>query len=340
MIMTRLILTAVGGDPAETIRLDYSPDSSRTEPEPALGPQELLVAMEAAPINPADLLLAAGWFAVQPEVPGWPMGAEGVGRVLRAGSTADQALVGRRVIILPTFEQGTWAERVVVAARNVVVVGEGGDVQQLAMLGVNPATAYALLHDYVALKPGDWVGQNLGNSAVGQYVTALARQAGVRTLSVVRRADGADRLRALGADVVLTDGPNLPERIAEALGGSTLKLVLDGVGGAKTGDLTGALEAEGTVVSYSSQTGESPILPLPDLIYRGIKLRSYFVVRWVKDTPRETLETVYAGLATLIEKGVIHSPVEATYPLSAHAEAFARVLRAERSGKILFTPGA
>jgi len=338
--MTRLVLTAVGGDPAETIRLEeHAPSGARAGSEPELGPQDLLVAVEAAPINPADLLLAAGWFAVQPAVPGWPMGAEGVGRVLRAGAAADQALVGRRVIVLATFEQGTWAEQVVVAERNVIPVGEDGDVRQLAMLGVNPATAYALLNEYAALEPGDWIGQNLGNSAVGQYVAALARQAGIRTLSIVRRADGADRLRALGADIVLVDGPDLPERIAEALGGRRLKLAFDGVGGAEVGKLTGALEDGGTVVSYSSQTGESPVLPLADLIYRGISLRSFFVVGWLRHTTRERLEAVYAELAGLVEKGVIHSAVEAAYPLTEHAEAIAHVLRADRTGKILFTPG-
>jgi NADPH:quinone reductase-like Zn-dependent oxidoreductase len=64
--------------------------------------------------------------------------------VLAAGYAADQSLVGRRVLILPTYEQGTWADRVVVPARNAVPVGDRADAVQLAMRGVNPATAHVL----------------------------------------------------------------------------------------------------------------------------------------------------------------------------------------------------
>jgi NADPH:quinone reductase-like Zn-dependent oxidoreductase len=65
------------------------------------------------------------------------MGAEGVGRVVEAGSRADPALVGRRVIMLPSFRFGTWATRTVAPAGNVVP--EDAEALQLAMLAVNPA---------------------------------------------------------------------------------------------------------------------------------------------------------------------------------------------------------
>jgi NADPH:quinone reductase-like Zn-dependent oxidoreductase len=330
--MSKLILTSVGGDPAQTVGL-------ADDAEPTAGPGQVLVAVEAAPINPADFLLAAGWFGVQPTTP-WAMGAEGVGRVVQVGPGVGQGLAGRRVIILPTFEQGTWSDRVAVAASNVIPVGERGDMLQLAMLGVNPATAHALLNRFVTLKPGDWVGQNLGNSAVGQAVVALAHRAGIKTLSVVRRPEGAKRLRALGADAVVTAGPGLDERIASALGGERLSLVLDGVGGNNATELVGALRNGGTVVSYSSQTGESPVLPLPDLIYRGISLRGFYIVEWVKSSPRKVLEDTYAELAGLVEGGVLSADVESTYPLGAYAAALTHAQNPDRAGKILFTiPG-
>jgi NADPH:quinone reductase-like Zn-dependent oxidoreductase len=74
-------------------------------------------------------------------------------------------------------------DEVVVPARNAV----RADPLQLAMLPINPATAHLLLTRYVALQPGDWIGQNLGNSAGGQYVIAMAKKAGYRTVVV----DGA-----------------------------------------------------------------------------------------------------------------------------------------------------
>jgi NADPH:quinone reductase-like Zn-dependent oxidoreductase len=325
--MSKIILTGIG-DVDDNVRLEKNLDLT-------VDAGDLLVAIEAAPVNPADFLLANGWYGVQPEIPS-ALGSEGVGRVLEAGSASDRGLVGKRVVILPTYEQGTWSDRVVVPARNVVVVPEDADALQLSMLAINPATAHILLNRYVDLKPGDWIGQNLGNSAVGQIVIALAKLAGVRTLSVVRREEAAEQLRALGADVVLVDGDNLGERIAEALGGAHLRLVLDGAGGTTPGALAGALEFGGTVVSYSSTTGESSPLPLGDLIYREITLRGFWLINWIRNAPRAEIEKTYSELADLVAKGVLTVPVEATYALEQYREAFAHARTPGRAGKVLF----
>jgi NADPH:quinone reductase-like Zn-dependent oxidoreductase len=326
--MSRILLTKLGSD-IESFRLDDEPDLT-------LGPDDLLVALEAAPINPADFLLADGWYAVQPEFP-FAMGAEGVGRVIEAGSAADQALAGRRVLILPTYEQGTWADRVVVPARNVVTVGETADAHQLAMLPINPATAYHLLNRYVSLRPGDWIGLTLANSAVGQSVIALARRAGVRTLAVVRREEAAEQVRKLGADAVLVDGDDLGDRAAAALDGASLRLLLDGLGGPGVEKLVRSVEFGGSVVTFSAMTGQAPVMPLGDLVYREISLHGLFVINWVRDAPREEIEKVYADLAELIEKGVLTTSVEATYSLGQYREAIEHAQRPERSGKVLFT---
>ena len=98
-LTSRLLLTAVGGNVVDTVSLEVGRDR-----EPGI--DEVVVAVEAAPINGADLLFAAGWFAVYPQVPA-AMGAEGAGRVVSAGSHVDPALIGRRVIILPTFRYGS-----------------------------------------------------------------------------------------------------------------------------------------------------------------------------------------------------------------------------------------
>src|SRR5215471_15584447 len=156
--MSQLILTAVGGELERAVSLDL-------DPERPPGVDEAVVAVEAAPINGADLLFAAGWFGLYPQVP-TAMGGEGVGRVVSVGPLVDPTMVGRRVLILPTFHYGTWATRTVVPARNVIRVSEQADPLQLAMLSVNPAAAYALLHDFVPLRPGDWVAFNLANSAI------------------------------------------------------------------------------------------------------------------------------------------------------------------------------
>src|SRR5260370_25377288 len=98
------------------------------------------------------------------------LGSEGVGRVAKVGSKVDVALQGKRVLILPTYEQGTWADQVVVPVRNIVPVSDEADPLQLSMIGINPATAYLLLNRCVSLVPGDWIRQTAANSAVRHYI--------------------------------------------------------------------------------------------------------------------------------------------------------------------------
>jgi NADPH:quinone reductase-like Zn-dependent oxidoreductase len=325
--MSQLLLAATG-DLAEQAVLDPDPDL-------ALGPEDVLVAMEAAPINPVDFLFAAGWYGIQPS-PGQALGSEGVGRVVEADSGLNGALLGRRVIVLANQEQGTWAEQAVVPARNVVAIGDEGDAAQLAQLSINPVTAQTMLTRYGSLNSGDWVGQTIGNGAVGQYVIRLAKRAGLSTLSIVRSEQAAERVRAAGGDRVVVAGDNLAARIADALGGRRLDLVLDGEGGETVGALARSLKFGGTVVAYSSITSRPPVIGLGDLIYRELWVTGWWLVNWLRTAPRAEIEHAYSRLATLVREGEINSSVEATYPLSDYRNAIAHAARPGRSGKVLF----
>lgn len=327
--MSRLVLTAVDRDAKQTIKLDSAPDLT-------IGDDEVLVAIEAAPINPADLAFEHGRFAIKRQLP-HTLGTEGVGRVLDAGLAVDPELVGRRVLILPWSVQGTWGDQVVVAARSVVPVSERADALQLAMLPCNSGAAWSLLHDYTTVEPGEWIGLTLANSGVGQAMIALARRAGVRTLAIVRRDAAARQVRERGAELVLVDGAALGDRVADALGGDRLRVLFDG-GAQELGDLARAVEDGGSVVTFAAVTGHSPVLPLEDLV-RGVSLRAFFVLSWIRDTPRDALVRIYAELTELVEHGALKTPVEATYPLEQYREAIIHARRSGRAGKVLFTPG-
>src|SRR5438876_10079650 len=103
------------------------------------------------------------------------------------------------------------------------------DPLQLSMIGINPATAYLLLNRYVRLMPGDWIGQTAANSAMGQYVIALAKLAGVKTLNVVRREGAAEQVRRFGGDRVVLQSDQLHQDVERALDRKKLSLVSDTV---------------------------------------------------------------------------------------------------------------
>src|SRR5438270_8740706 len=121
------------GDPGDSVRL-----VSRQPRQPDAG--ELLIDVHAAPVHPSDIHLIRGFYGLRPQLP-MDLGADGVGTVVQAGSAADHRLVGRRVILIPTYEHGTWAEKTVADKRSAVVVDDHADLMQLAMLGVTPITA-------------------------------------------------------------------------------------------------------------------------------------------------------------------------------------------------------
>jgi NADPH:quinone reductase-like Zn-dependent oxidoreductase len=307
------------GSPTDVVEL--------AEIEPAdPGRGQLAVAIEAAPINPSDLTLIRGVYGVRPELPA-AAGAEGVGA----------SRIGERVLVVPTLEQATWREQTVLDERNAVAVDADGDPLQLAMLGINPITAYCLLHGYLKLAPGAWVAQTGASSAIAGYVVALAKHAGLRTLNVVRRADSVTPLLDAGADVVLVEGADLTDRAADATGGAPLELILDAVAGEPVAKLASLLKAGGPIVSYSARNRQPLSIPVVDLIFRGVSVHGYWVNRWLNSTPQETVARTYRELAGLVGNGTLAAPVEATYALADYREAIGHAAQNDRHGKVLFT---
>ncbi|MEP6586271.1 MAG: 2-enoyl thioester reductase domain-containing protein, partial [Candidatus Udaeobacter sp.] len=197
--MSRNISAAVyekHGNPADVLHVERRP-----WPTPAA--DEAVVKMYAAPINPADLNQIEGKYPVRPELPATP-GFEGAGVIVELGAGV-KGLTSDALVILP-HNVGTWRDAVAVKAEELVVVPEGIEPVQAAMLKINPLTAWRLLHDYVDLQKSDWLIQNAANSATGRDVIKIAHELGFKTVNVVRRADLVDELRAEGGDIVLVDG--------------------------------------------------------------------------------------------------------------------------------------
>src|SRR6266403_3895236 len=304
--MRQLQLVAFG-EPSEVI--DLHPVS-----EPGLGQEDVLVSMEAATLNPSDFLLVRGIYGVRPALP-LSVGAEGVGRVAQTGSKVDPGLLGKRVLILPTYEQGTWAEQVVAPVRNLVPMSDEADPLQLSMIGINPVTAYLLLHRFVSLMPGDWIAQTAANAAMGQYIIALAKLAGVKTLNVVRRQEAAEQVRQWGGDHVVLQGDNLHEGIEEALDGKKLSLVLDTVGGTPVGELAKSLKTGGSIVVYGMQSGQFPAISPRDFVFHGLSLHGFWLGNWIRNAPRTEIQEMYQKLGDLVADGSLSVAVEHVYPL-------------------------
>lgn len=298
------------------------------------GPDEVLVEAEFAPINPADVLNLEGKYgAVPPALPMTP-GAEGVGRIAKAGSAVRHVKPGDRVLLTGP---GCWRELVKAPGKAVFALPGGVDPKQLAMLRVNPPTAYLMLHAIVAPKPGQWVIQNAANSGVGHCLIRLARLAGIKSVNVVRREELVAPLRAFGGDVVLVDGPDLDVRVRAAIGEAALPLAIDAVGGSGTQRLARCLSDGGTVVNYGLLSGEPCTVDGRETVFRDVRLQGFWLRKWYVETPPAQIAALYRDLTSWVADGTLAVEVEAVYPIRKIKEAVAHAARGGRSGKILIS---
>jgi mitochondrial enoyl-[acyl-carrier protein] reductase / trans-2-enoyl-CoA reductase len=297
-------------------------------------PDEVVFDVLAFPINPADMWFCKGSYRLKPPLPATP-GAECVGRVTAVGAAVRHVKKGDLVINL---QRENWTQRRRVKGDDAIPLPPGIDLRQAAMVRINPPTAQLMLSDFVDLKEGDWVIQNVANSAVGRLLIVLAKQRGLRTVNVVRRAELEGELKALGADVVIVDGDDLAARVAAATDNAAIRLGVEAIGGAATGRLVECVGTDGTVVHYGSMSGEDPKIGRSNFIYRGVRLTGFMLGRGLARRSPEKIRAIYADLAGQVVAGTLNAPVDTIYPIDRIKDALAHADKGGRNGKILVAP--
>lgn len=276
-----------------------------------------------APINPADISTVEGTYGIAPTGPMPAVGgSEGVGEVVMAGSGVSLP-VGS--LVLPAVAGlGTWRSHLTLQESQLLPVPAnlappvvGSDAGLLdpsavaaATLAVAPSTAQRLLSDFEALQPGDWVMQNGGSSAVGQAVVQLARARGLRTLTTLRSGpfthDVATLLQRLGGDIVVRE-----ELLASASMREVLKelppvrLALNALSGPSATDMARMVAPGGTVVTYGGMSLKPMAPTTEDLVYRGVRMRGFWLTRWNQAQPRAVRVQALSELADLVRGGYL-----------------------------------
>lgn len=300
----------------------------------APGPGEVVFDVLAFPINPADIGFCSGTYRLRPPLPATP-GAECVGRVAAVGAGVAHVQPGDHVINL---QRENWTQRRRVKGEDVIAIPKNIPIRQAAMLRINPPTAQLLLSDVTALQPGDWVIQNVANSAVGRLIIRLGRARGLRTVNVVRRESLFAELHAIGADICIVDGPDLAARVAQAVGGAPVKLGIDAVCGEALARIASCVADGGAVVTYGAMSGGQPAIDRGDLMFRGITLSGFMLGRFLGRRSLGEIQAIFADLAGQMQDGKLDAPVAAVYPIEQIAEAVAHAQREAKGGKILVAP--
>ncbi|XP_075907074.1 enoyl-[acyl-carrier-protein] reductase, mitochondrial [Nelusetta ayraudi] len=319
------------GDPSQVVKLE---DVN----VPSLGVRDVLVKMLAAPINPSDINMIQGTYAILPDLPAVG-GNEGVAEVMEVGSQVKGLKVGDWVIPRDAGV-GTWRTEAVLAEDAIISLPNDIPLLCAATLGVNPCTAFRMLSDFEDLKPGDCVIQNAANSGVGQAVIQIAAARGINTINVVRDRPHftqlSHRLKAIGATHVIKEEELRRPEMKELLKVCPKpKLALNGVGGKSATELLRHLQFGGSMVTYGGMAKQPVTVPVSALIFKDVKIRGFWVTQWKKDHSADArmFRGMLDDLCDLIRRGKLTAPACTEVGLGDYSKALNMAMQPFTSAK-------
>jgi NADPH:quinone reductase-like Zn-dependent oxidoreductase len=282
------------------------------QPEPKVGPAEVLIRVRSAAVNPVDWKVAAGGLdalmnATFPVIPGWDV----AGVVERVGLDTPEFEPGDEVIAYARKDWvhgGTFAELVTVPVRAVARKPGKLDWHQAAGLPLAGLSAFQLL-SRLNLAQGETVLVHAAAGGVGALAVQIARATGARVIGTASETNH-EMLRDLGAEPV-TYGDGLAERVRE-LAPDGVDVVVDFVGG--------VLDATLAVLKDDGRHGS---------IVDGEASAKGGLYAWVRPNAADL-----QALADLADRGLLTVPVAEVFPLEQAAEAFRLSKGGHVGGKI------
>lgn len=243
----------------------------------APGPDEVIVRVEAAPLNPSDLglllgpadmaTLKAGGTAEHPtltaSIPSARMpamkprldqsmavGNEGAGTVVLAGENV-AGLLGKKVGMLGG---AMYAQYRKIAARDCIVLPEGATAADGASMFVNPLTALSMV-ETLRMEGHKALVHTAAASNLGQMLNRICIADDVRLVNIVRSEAQAQILRDIGARYIVdSSAPDFREKLTDAIAETGATLAFDAIGGGKiVNTILHAMEAAAnrTATAYS-----------------------------------------------------------------------------------------
>lgn len=306
-------------------------------PVPEPGPGEVLLRVEAAGLNRADLLQLRGQY---PPPPGESavLGLECSGTVERLGPGASGFAPGDRVMAL--LAAGGLGEAVAVPVGQLLPLPARISFTEGAGLPEAALTSWTNLVVEGGLQAGETVLIAGAASGVGTFAVQLARELGARVLVAGRSLERLERLRALGAEGCLPLSDELPQRLREGNGGRGADLVLDLVGGPWVAVHLAALEPRGRLVLVGLLAGARAEIDLRAVLSRRLSL----IGSVLRSRSREEKAALVAGFAGFalgrLAEGRLEPLIDRTFPLERVAEAFAALEAGGILGKVVVEIGA
>ncbi len=303
------------------------------DPDPAAG--EVIVDVTAAAVNRADVMQVQGHYPPPPGASVYP-GLECSGVISALGVGVSSHRVGERVCAL--LSGGGYAERVAVPAGQLLPVPAGLSVQQAAALPEVACTVQSNIVDIARLRKGDTLLVHGGGSGIGSFAIQYGKALGVTVITTARAAKH-DRLRALGADLVVdytTD--DFVVATKDFTDGRGADVVLDLLGAKYLARNIDVLAPNGRVAVIGMQGGTKAELDLSALMAKRGQISATTLRARPAAEKARIVRHVRDQVWPLVEAGMIKPVIETSLPMAQVGEAHRIMQASDHFGKILLLP--
>lgn len=302
-------------------------------PDPVPGPGEVLLAVQAAAVNRADLMQRAGNY---PPPPGASeiLGLEAAGTIAALGPGVSGWRIGDRAMAL--LAGGGYADRVAAPVPQIMPIPSSLDLIQAAGVPEVFITAWMALVRLARLQPGETVLVHAAGGGVGTAAIQVARELGAGAIVATSRS--RERLGAaeeLGAIPVVTPDGRFAEGVRAATGGHGADVVVDLVGPGYLAENIAALAPDGRIVMLSLTTGRRTEIDFGALLpLRASLLAATLRARSVADKGGLVAEFSRWGLPRLAD-GRLRPLIDRVLPLAEAAEAHRLMADSQVVGKVV-----
>ncbi len=328
--MRAIVVTAPGGPEVLTLQ-------RRSIRDPARG--EILVRVQAAGVNRADLLQRRGLY---PPPPGWPRdipGLEYAGTVEAVGDTVELWEEGDRVMGL--VGGGGYADYVVVPEREAIRVPDRLSFEEAGAVPEVFITAHDALFTQLRLGPGETVLIHAVGSGVGTAALQLAKVAGATTIGTSRSSWKLERAQELGLDVAIDSSQqDVLAEVRAATQGSGVTAVLDLIGAPLLAASLECLAVKGRLIVVGLSGGRSAELDLGLVLRRRLRIIGTSLRMRPLEEKIAAARACESEIGPLLESGRVRPIVDSVFPIDDVVEAHQRMEANANFGKLVLATTA
>lgn len=306
------------------------------------GPNDILVRLEAAGVNPIDTKIRQRGPLIPNGLPA-VLGCDGAGVVEAVGAEVTRFKPGDEVWYCHGGlggPVGNYAEYMVLDHRYAQSKPRGIDFIQAAAAPLVLITAWEALHDRAQLSPGQTVLIHAGAGGVGHVAIQLARAAGARVCTTVSGPEKADFAHALGAEYCINHREeDLVESVMDWTEGRGVDVALDTVGPEVFRRTIPAMAHYGDLVTILDP---GPDLDLKEARNRNLRISlELMLTPMLFDLPRARAHQgeILRRSAKMIDRGDLEIHVSRNFPLAQAREAHKLIEEGHVTGKLALTLG-